>query len=972
MPGELPAGTVTFLFTDIEDSTRLWEEMPEQMAVALEVHDSIVRGTIERRGGYVFATGGDGFCAAFSTAPDAAEAAVETQQALLADPAAVPFRVRIGLHTGEATERNRDYFGPEVNRAARLMATAHGGQIVVSDTTKGLLRNRLTLRPLGEHRLRGLGRRMTLHQVVADGLPSEFPPLRSMGSFAGNLPQQLSSFIGRDQLLADVAELLRANRLVTLSGVGGVGKTRLALEVGAEMADEFPDGVWLVELAPVGDPSSVPAAIATALGITPQGDVELIDTVAEAVAGRRLLLVVDNCEHVLDAAGAAIGQILGRSGNAKVLATSREYLWVAGETLLSVSPLALEGGIASDAVKLFVERASSARAGFGLYDTQSAAAVTEICETLDGLPLGIELAAARMATMSAVEVRDRLGDRFRLLRGSERQPERQQTLQLAVGWSYDLLSDDERELLRNASVFSGGFDLAAIASVVDDADEVDVLERLDSLVRKSLVVVNHSASRTRYGMFETIRQFAEAELSLAGGLDRMRDRHAAHFGQGASLRYQHWNGPGWRGAVDWVEIELDNLRTAFRWSMQRGELEVATDVAAHAALMGFSVQLFETVGWAEELLSAATEADVRRLPRLYTAAGYACFVGRAEAATANAHRATELETDPRYDPCEFGYATFIEALGQVYCGHLDRYIDLTGAVAAMPSVSTQGYGIAAYLDGLQSAGRVDEALELTDPAVVAARELGNPYWISYTLWIVGLALSKVDKKRALLAWDEGSEVVREHRVRFFEGFIGRDAARLHTAEGEPDAALKLFGPAIDSFHQSGNVPQLIITLASVPALFERIGRLDAAATLLGALSRESSSLHHVPELVDLGTRLAAQLGESRSKELASKGAMLDLNDAAAYAREQIELARKALTRQARHTIPAGLTRREVEVLRLIAEGRATREIAEQLFISSKTADNHIQHIYTKLAVTNRAAATRWAVEHEVVTSAAAR
>ena len=223
--------------------------------------------------------------------------------------------------------------------------------------------------------------------------------------------------------------------------------------------------------------------------------------------------------------------------------------------------------------------------------------------------------------------------------------------------------------------------------------------------------------------------------------------------------------------------------------------------------------------------------------------------------------------NPGYDPCEPGYATFIEALGEVYCGHLDRYVELTGTVAALPSLATQGYGIAAYVDGLQSAGRVDEALELTDSAVAAARELGNPYWISYTLWIVGLAFSKVDTKRALLAWDEGVEVVREHRVRFFEGFIGRDAARLHTSEGEPDAALALFGPAIESFHQAGNVPQLIITLASVPALFERIGRLDAAATLLGAISRESSSFHHVPELVDLGDRLTAQLGEARSKEL---------------------------------------------------------------------------------------------------------
>ena len=971
MPADLPAGTVTFLFSDIEDSTRLWEEAPAEMAAAVEIHDGIVRGTIEQHGGYVFATGGDGFCAAFSTAPDAAEAAVEIQQKLLAEPDTVPFGVRIGLHTGETTERNRDYFGTEVNRAARLMSTAHGGQIVVSDTTKVLLRNRLALRPLGDHRLRGLGRRMTVHQVVADGLPSEFPPLRSLGSFAGNLPQQLSSFVGRDQLLAEVADLVRSNRLVTLSGVGGVGKTRLAVEVGAEMADEFPDGVWLVELAPVGDPSSVPAAIATALGITPQGDVALIDTVAEAVAGRRLLLLVDNCEHVLDAAGAAIRQILDRSGYAKVLTTSREYLWVAGETLLTVSPLALDGGIASDAVKLFVERASAARPGFGLYDTQSAAAVTEICETLDGLPLGIELAAARMASMSAVEVRNRLGDRFRLLKGSDRRPERQQTLTLAVGWSYDLLNDDERELLRNASVFSGGFDLAGISSVVEDADDVDVLERLDSLVRRSLLVVNHAATNTRYGMYETIRQFAEEQLSATGGLERLRDRHAAYFGEEASLRWEHWNGPGWRNAVDWVEIELDNLRSAFRWSAERGELEVATDVAAHAALMGFSVQLFETVAWAEELLPAATDAAVRRLPRLYAAAGYACFVGRAEAAAANAHRATELETQSRYESCAPGYATFIEALGEVYCGHLDRYVELTDTVAALPGAASQAYGIAAYLDGLQSAGRVDEALELTDLAAAAARELGNPYWIAYTLWIVGLAFSKVDAARALLAWDEGVGVVRENRVKFFEGFIGRDAARLHTSEGEPDAALALFGPAIESFQQAGSVAQLIITLASVPALFERIGRLDAAATLLGAISREPASFHHVPELVDLGVRLTELLGEERSRQFTTAGAEMDLNDAAVYAREQIELARRALVRQPHRSSPAGLTRREVDVLRLIAEGKTTRDVATQLFISSKTADNHIQHIYTKIAVTNRAAATRWAIEHELVSGTAA-
>jgi predicted ATPase/class 3 adenylate cyclase/DNA-binding CsgD family transcriptional regulator len=964
-----PRGTVTFLFTDIEDSTRWWDEAPTDMAGALQVHDDIVRGAIESHGGYVFGTGGDGFSAAFSTAADAATAAVVSQQ-LLAE-ADVPFGVRVGMHTGEAIERDENYFGSDVSRAARLMSLAHGGQVVVSDTTEVLLRNRVVLRPLGEHRLRGLRGRMTVYQLIADGLRSEFPVLRSVDRFAGNLPQQLNSFVGREDLVAEVAELVRANRMVTLSGVGGVGKTRLALEIGAELAAEFPEGVWIVELAPVGDPSSVTAAIASTLGITPQGDAALIDTVAETLAGRRLLLVVDNCEHVAAAAASAIGAILGRSGSVKILATSREYLGMAGEMLLSVSPLEVQGGASSDAVTLFVDRARAVRPDFGLQDPTAASAVIEICDVLDGLPLGIELAAARMAAMSAAEVRDRLADRFRLLKGSEPGPERQQTLRQAVSWSYDLLTDDERELLCTTSVFAGGFDLASVCAVVEGADEVDVLGHLDSLVRKSLVVADHTASRTRYNLFETIRQFAEDRLAETGALELTRDRHAAHFGREAAARWEHWNGPGWRDAVDWVEIELGNLRSGFRWSAGRGQLEVATDIAAHAALMGFSTQLFETLAWAEELLEAASAADVARLPRLYTAAGYACFAGRAEAARANAHRATELELDARYDPCEPGYASFIEALAQVYCGNLERYVELTGMVAQRYG-SGRGYGLASYVDGLQASGRVEEALALAEESVAAARELGNPYWISYALWIAGLAFSKADAQRALAAWDEGVAFVREHRVQFFEGFLARDAARLHTSDGDPEAALGLFSEAIAAFHRAGNVPQLIITLASAPALFERLGRLEPAATLVAAMSREPSSFHHVPELRELDSRLTRTLGAKRAVELTAAGAALDLNDAAVYARQQIDVARRSSTRPAGQTRPGGLSRREVEVLRLVADGRTAREIAAQLFISSRTAEHHIQHVYTKIGVSGRAAATRWAVKHKVVSDTVAR
>ncbi|HYL53195.1 MAG TPA: LuxR C-terminal-related transcriptional regulator [Acidimicrobiia bacterium] len=964
MPRGLPVGTVTFLFTDVVDSTRLWDEAPLDMAEAMRVHDAIVRGAIEGHGGYVFAMGGDSFSAAFSTVDDAAAAAIEAQEQLR-DDTTVHFAVRMALHTGAASERDRNYYGAEVNRAARLMSLAHGGQVLVSDATEVLLRNNVHLRPLGEHRLRGLRGRMSVYQMVVDGLPVDFPMLRGGETLRGNLTQQLSSLVGRDAVVEQVAELVRSHRLVTLSGVGGVGKTRLALEAGSELEGEFLDGAWMVELASVGDPDSVPAAVASVLGITPRGDAALIDTVAESLAGRRLLLVMDNCEHVLAAACSAIAAMLGRSREVKILATTRERLMLDGETVFTVPPLALEGGETSDAVTLFVDRARAVRPDFGLGEHDIATAVTEICEALDGLSLGIELAAARMAAMSAIEVRDRLADRFRLLRGSTPGPERQLTLSDAVAWSYDLLNDDERELLCLTSVFAGGFDLTSVCAVVDGVDDVDVLRHLDSLVRKSLVVADHTATRTRYSLFETIRQFADDRLAGTGARERTRDRHAAYFAREAAARWEHWNGPGWRDAVDWVEAELGNLRVGYQWSAARGNLEVATDIAAHAALMGFSVQLFETLAWAEELLGRATAADVRRLPRLYTAAGYACFAGRAPAARESAHRATELELDDRYDACEPGYAGFVEALCNVYCGDLDRYIELTRGVAERYG-RDRGYGLASYVDGLQSAGLIDEALALAEASVAAARSLGNPYWISYALWIAGMAFAKADVRRAFAAWDEGVAFVREQRVEFFEGFLARDAARLHTSSGEPETALVLFADAIAAFQQAGNVPQLIITLASVPALFERLDRPAPAAMLLGALSRQPSSVHHVPELGELGDRVSRALGKSRAAELMAEGAALDLGDAAVYARQQIDVARRDPAPRARAVRPGGLSRREIEVLRLVADGRTAGEIATQLFISSRTAEHHIQNIYTKIGVSSRAAATRWAVKHQVV------
>jgi len=779
----------------------------------------------------------------------------------------------------------------------------------------------------------------------------------------GNLPRSTTTLVGRDREVSSIAAQMRTHQLVTLSGVGGVGKTRLALAAAEHAAEAFPDGVRLVELAPVGTADGVPDAIARALGVTPQGDTPVLDTVAEAVAGRHLLVVLDNCEHLVAAAASAIATILARSGTPRVLATSREPLRLPGEAPVPVSPLGVDG-VTSAAVALFVDRAATVRPGFGIFDEGTAAAVVEICERLDGLPLGIELAAARMAAMSAAEVRDRLDDRFRLLTGPEHGPERQLTLERAVAWSYDLLDDAETRVLRTSSVFSGSFDLADLCAVAGVEDDVEVLRLLDSLVRKSLVVAHHDSDRTRYGLFETIRAFAADQLPAAER-QALRDRHAAHFGAAAAARWERWNGPAWREQVDWVQAEVANLRSAFRWSLDRGQVAVATDVAAHAALMGFSVELFETIGWAEALVDEAARADVRRLPRLCAAAGYACFVGRAPAAVAHARRAAQLEARPGYESCEPGYATFIEALGRVYCGDLAGYVELTRQVSSLPG-TTRAYALAAYADGLQSSGRVDEAVELIGPALAAARELGNPYWVAYTLWIAGLTLATVEPQQALETWDEGVRYVAEHDVRFFEGFLARDAALLHTSDGQLETALSLFADAIGTFLRSGAVAQLTITLASLPALFERLGRPAVATTLLGALSRQPAGYHHVPSLTDLEARVRAGLGEERAGRSAASGAAMDLTEAATYALHQIGEASQALAVVRGRGGPAGLTAREVEVLRLIADGSTTRAVSERLFISAKTADNHIQHIYTKLGVANRAAATRWALDHGLV------
>ena len=406
---------------------------------------------------------------------------------------------------------------------------------------------------------------------------------------------------------------------MTLTGVGGVGKTRLALEVAARLADEFPDGVWFFELAAVTDPAAVPDAVAAVLGITQQPGKTVTESVAAALEGRVRLLVIDNCEHVLNAAADLIEAILAQSATVKILVTSREGLGVADEQVWPVPSLDVGAGIDSAAVNLFVERAHSVAPRFSLATTDEAEAVVEICRRLDGIPLAIELAASRMASMTASEVRDRLDQRFRLLVGSRRGLERHHTLRHAVAWSYDLLDDAEKTLLDRCSVFAGGFDLQSACAVAgsDDLDDYAVLDLLDALVRKSLLVADRSAGRTRFSMLETIRQFAEEQLVAGGAASEIRAAHSRYFAGREADILALWDSPRQREAYDWFSVELANLRTAFRWAADHGDLDVAAAIATYAGLLGYLVDNCEPIAWAEELIEPARAVDHPRLAFLY-------------------------------------------------------------------------------------------------------------------------------------------------------------------------------------------------------------------------------------------------------------------------------------------------------------------------------------------------------------------
>lgn len=594
----VPQGTVVLLFTDIEGSTRLWETVPEAMKVCLARHDELVAGAIEGAGGRIFKTMGDAFCAAFVSPFEAIDAVVEIQRRLHREPwpTDCPIKVRAAVHVGAVELRNDDYFGPPLNRVARLLNAARGGQIVLSLALSELVRDSLpigcSITDLGLHRLKDLVRPEHIFQLRVEGLIAEFPALISLDNpdLPNNLPQQTTSFIGREREMAQIKRMTSESRLVTLVGSGGSGKSRLTLQMGAELLGDDPDGVWLVELAAISDGDLVPSAILAALSIPDAPGRPPTDVLIDTLRLKRLVLLVDNCEHVLDVAARTIDRVLKQCPGVRIIANSREALNIPGEAVMRVPSLSIppvdriyspESLSQFEAVRLFIARAEAASPGFEV-TTENAPAVAEICYRLDGIPFALELAAARVKTMSVSAVHERLNDRFRLLTGGARTAmPRHQTLRALFDWSYDLLDDDEKRLFRRLAVFAGGWTLDSAHAVCasEGLEEWEMVDLLASLVDKSLAQMDPESEPTRYRFLESARQYASQALD-AEELNTLRAKHAVYFSKLAARIGHELAGPDAVVHLRWLESERDNLRAAFEFSMTDGKEEVALAIAS--------------------------------------------------------------------------------------------------------------------------------------------------------------------------------------------------------------------------------------------------------------------------------------------------------------------------------------------------------------------------------------------------------
>ena len=779
-----PTGTITFVFTDIEGSSQRWERYPEAMALALAKHDTILREAFESRAGLVFKTIGDAFCVAFDTAQNALNAALEAQRLLRMETwdEVGDLRVRMALHTGAAEFRDGDYFGQALNRVSRILAAAHGGQALLSLAAEELVRDHLPegvrLRHLGEHRLRDLARPEQIYQLMANDLPADFPPLRSLENVPNNLPVQLTGFVGREREMAEVKRLLDGTHLLTLTGTGGTGKTRISLQVAADLLDKFADGVWLVEFATIDDAALVAETVAGALDVRQEADRPLAATLTGFLRGKNLLLIFDNCEHVVAACARLAEMLLRACPRLRILASSREALGIAGETAWSLPPLSLPdhwreivGGPDAierltqfEAVRLFIERAIVARPAFSLTN-ENAPLVAQICWRLDGIPLAIELAAARIKVLTLQQIVERLDDRFHLLTtGSRTAVPRQQTLRSLIDWSHDLLSDPERALLRRLSVFARGRTLEAIEAVCsgDGLEVGEIVDLLTQLVDKSLVTVEKSAALgARYFMLESLWDYTQEKLSDAGETARFRERHLDYFLRFAEEMEPRITGADQREWLARMEPEEINLRFAVEASW-----ELPGQVEKGLRLLAATQRFVEVRG----LFKEARE-------------GFSRLLAHPDAAPRNAIRARALAAAGRLawvgDDIAGGRALAVEALAifrELDDAHgtangltnLAHYVADSGDLARAEPLVAEAWQLAETLRDTRLTAHVRHAqaalaaaardyaqsFALDQESFALYRELGDAWMSGIVQWAVGISatvLGHFDEARAHFA-----------------------------------------------------------------------------------------------------------------------------------------------------------------------------------------------------------------------------
>jgi predicted ATPase/class 3 adenylate cyclase len=816
----LPTGTVTFLFTDIEGSTLLWDAQPEAMQVSLARHDALVREAIVSANGYVFKAVGDAFCAAFALAPDAVAAALMMQVALDAEPwpAETFIKVRMALHTAAVETRDGDYFGAALNRVARLLATGHGGQTLLSQTTHELCRDSLpeaaSLRDLGAHQLKDLARPEQVYELQYPGLRNDFPPIRSLSTHPNNLPQQLTSFIGRAKEIAEIEALLVKNRLLTLTGSGGSGKTRLSLHVAAESLAQFPDGAWFVELAPLADPGVVSQTVATVVGVKEEAGKPIIQTLTEHLKSKRMLLLLDNCEHLLNACATLADTLVRQCPEVRILASSREALGIAGEQTYRVPSLSLPDRKQAqttrslstyESVQLFIDRALAARADFRVTN-QNAPALASLCHHLDGIPLAIELAAARARSLSVEEIDGKLDQRFRLLIGGSRMAlPRQQTLRACIDWSYALLPAPEQRLLQRLSVFAGGWTLAAAEQVGGErAAEWEVFDLLTSLSDKNLVVAEQIDGHSRYRLLETVQQYARERLAEDGSGEVVRERHRDYFLALAEEAKPKLNGVEQAAWLRRLEEEYDNFRAGLNWSIVEAGSEKGLRLCT--ALLRF---------WAmREHLSEGMEWFVRVL-------------GKAGAEERTQERANALNAAGILARYRGDYLA-TRRLHEESLAIARQLGDRRGMAASLSNL-----GIVATEQNDQPAARA-----LYEECLAIMRQLGDRRGIAASLGNLGnVAVDLGDYRTARALYEEGLAIMRELGDLWDIAISLNNLGSMAHDEGDYSAARAQIEESLAIRSELGDRRGIAHSLEGLAAVVATLGDSLCAARIWGAAER---------------------------------------------------------------------------------------------------------------------------------------